>query len=211
MLTSPAVLPLFSFGFGTLPRSSGSYSGALLSSFNIVGPHLLSISVHLARKTAVAFFVSSHDLNDFNVFEFSRAAACKDFWHHIDNHIYGDLSWGSQIKVIILAGEMLSVAQPLLEQNIHPTLIVSGYMAALEDSLKLLEDIAIPINTKDEKEICILLMSSYQFVIGTCELRHSMQVDCCTMSDSVAMVAACAEMLSQCDAATHVSLSGGYK
>merc|ERR1719473_654294 len=42
-------------------------------------------------------------------------------------------------SVIILAGEMLSVAEPLLEKNIHPTVIVSGYMKALEDSLAIME------------------------------------------------------------------------
>jgi len=30
-------------------------------------------------------------------------------------------------SVIILAGEMLSVAEPLLDKNIHPTVIVSGF------------------------------------------------------------------------------------
>merc|ERR1719231_2033887 len=42
-------------------------------------------------------------------------------------------------SVIILAGEMLGVAEPLLEKNIHPTVIVSGYMKALEDALKILK------------------------------------------------------------------------
>ena len=31
-------------------------------------------------------------------------------------------------SVIILAGEMLSVAAPLLEKQIHPTVIVAGYL-----------------------------------------------------------------------------------
>merc|ERR1719209_2745446 len=33
-------------------------------------------------------------------------------------------------SVIILAGEMLSVAEPLLEKEIHPTIIVSAYLKA---------------------------------------------------------------------------------
>lgn len=48
---------------------------------------------------------------------------------------------------------MLSVAEPLLEKNIHPTVIVSGYLRALEDSLKLLEQVAIPINAEDPNEL----------------------------------------------------------
>merc|ERR1719458_443654 len=47
-------------------------------------------------------------------------------------------------SVIILAGEMLSVAEPLLEKKLHPTLIVSGYMRALDDALELLKNVAVP-------------------------------------------------------------------
>merc|ERR1719382_199755 len=54
-------------------------------------------------------------------------------------------------SVIILSGEMLSVAEPLLEKKLHPTLIVSGYMQALDDALKELKDIAYQIDlTKPE-------------------------------------------------------------
>jgi len=49
-------------------------------------------------------------------------------------------------SVIILAGEMLSVAQPLLEKKLHPTQIVSGYMRALDDALDLLKNMAVPID-----------------------------------------------------------------
>merc|ERR1719245_726091 len=49
-------------------------------------------------------------------------------------------------SVIILAGEMLSVAEPLLGKNLHPTLIVSGYMRALDDALVLLKEISYPVD-----------------------------------------------------------------
>mmetsp|Transcript_40831 Transcript_40831/g.81175 ORF Transcript_40831/g.81175 Transcript_40831/m.81175 type:complete len:557 (-) Transcript_40831:74-1744(-) len=49
-------------------------------------------------------------------------------------------------SVIILAGELLSVAEPLLEKKLHPTVIVSGYMQALEDALSELKAIAHPID-----------------------------------------------------------------
>ena len=38
---------------------------------------------------------------------------------------------------VFAAGEMLHAAQPLLEKNLHPTVIVRGYLAALEDSVKV--------------------------------------------------------------------------
>ncbi|CAE7397834.1 unnamed protein product [Symbiodinium natans] len=45
-------------------------------------------------------------------------------------------------SVIILAGELLGVAEPLIEKKLHPTLIVSGYMKALEDAQTLLKELA---------------------------------------------------------------------
>merc|ERR1719390_47652 len=53
-------------------------------------------------------------------------------------------------SVIILAGEMLSVAEPLLEKNIHPTQIVSGYMTALTDALEIMKTIATDIDTNNK-------------------------------------------------------------
>merc|ERR1719316_138314 len=54
-------------------------------------------------------------------------------------------------SVIILAGEMLSVAEPLLEKNIHPTLIVAGYMKALEDSLQIMSSMAYQVDTGSQE------------------------------------------------------------
>merc|ERR1719162_2974474 len=52
-------------------------------------------------------------------------------------------------SVIILAGEMLGVAEPLIEKRLHPTLIVSGYMKALEDGLQMMNDLAYKVDTND--------------------------------------------------------------
>jgi len=49
-------------------------------------------------------------------------------------------------SVIILAGEMLGVAEPLIEKKLHPTLIVSGYMQALEDGLKMMNELAYDVD-----------------------------------------------------------------
>jgi len=56
-------------------------------------------------------------------------------------------------SVIILAGEMLGVAEPLLDKQLHPTLIVAGYMKALDDALTLMKEIAYPIDIKDDAAI----------------------------------------------------------
>merc|ERR1719265_1845316 len=63
-------------------------------------------------------------------------------------------------SVIILAGEMLSVAEPLLEKNIHPTVVVSGYMKALDDAIQILEQMAKVIDINDDKAIQEVVQSS---------------------------------------------------
>jgi T-complex protein 1 subunit gamma len=41
-------------------------------------------------------------------------------------------------SVIILAGEVLSVAEQFLEQQMHPTVVIAAYRQALEDLLEIL-------------------------------------------------------------------------
>jgi len=54
-------------------------------------------------------------------------------------------------SVIILAGEMLSVAEPLIEKKLHPTLVVSGYMQALEDGLEMMNNFAYQVDTNSQE------------------------------------------------------------
>jgi len=42
-------------------------------------------------------------------------------------------------SVIILAGEMLAVAEPYIENNTHPTKIVKAFYTALDDAIQILE------------------------------------------------------------------------
>jgi len=53
-------------------------------------------------------------------------------------------------SVIVLAGEMLKVSIPFFERSIHPTIICQGYMRALEDALKVMNEIATEIDTGDD-------------------------------------------------------------
>ncbi|XP_060804498.1 T-complex protein 1 subunit gamma [Amyelois transitella] len=57
-------------------------------------------------------------------------------------------------SVIVLAGEMLAVAEQFLTQNIHPTVIIREYRQALEDAVKLLEEkISVPIDMNDREKL----------------------------------------------------------
>ena len=43
-------------------------------------------------------------------------------------------------SVVILAGEMLSVASQFLEDHMHPTLIIAAYRQALDDMIDILKN-----------------------------------------------------------------------
>lgn len=63
-------------------------------------------------------------------------------------------------SVIILTGEFLSLAQSFLEQNVHPTVIVSAYRQALDDMLVILkEKVAISIDIKSDEKVLELIRS----------------------------------------------------
>eukprot|EP00873_Tetraselmis_striata_P014268 jgi/Tetstr1/434532/TSEL_023623.t1 len=62
-------------------------------------------------------------------------------------------------SVIILAGEMLHAALPLLERKLHPTVIVRGYNAALEDAIKIVDELAFPLDTANKEQMLKLVMS----------------------------------------------------
>ncbi|AEM37974.1 thermosome [Pyrolobus fumarii 1A] len=52
---------------------------------------------------------------------------------------------------VIFAGELLRNAEELLDKNIHPTIIVSGYKKAMEAAIKKLYEIAEPIDINDDE------------------------------------------------------------
>ncbi len=52
--------------------------------------------------------------------------------------------------VAVLAGELLEQAEELLEQNVHPTNIATGYRMASEKAIELLRDITHTISEDDE-------------------------------------------------------------
>lgn len=57
-------------------------------------------------------------------------------------------------SVIVLAGEMLAVAEQFLEQQMHPTVIIRQYRQALEDIVQLIEGpLSVPINRNDKKAL----------------------------------------------------------
>ena len=61
---------------------------------------------------------------------------------------------------VIFAGELLKKAQELLEQNIHPSIIISGYQKASEKALAKLEKLAIDVDLDDRETLMKLANTS---------------------------------------------------
>jgi len=61
---------------------------------------------------------------------------------------------------VVLTGELLSKAEELLDQNIHPTLIIDGFKKASEKAQETLNKIAIPLSIDDEKRLLDVAVTS---------------------------------------------------
>jgi len=74
-----------------------------------------------------------------------------------------DMVGDGTTTAVVLSGELLKKAEELLEQNIHPTLIVSGYRKAVEKAMEVLDNISEAVKVDDKetlKKVAITSMSS---------------------------------------------------
>lgn len=63
-------------------------------------------------------------------------------------------------SVIVLAGEMLAVAEQFLGQKMHPTVIIKAYRQALEDMVAILQDkVSVPLDRNDQAKIVEVVKS----------------------------------------------------
>ena len=56
-------------------------------------------------------------------------------------------------SVVVVAGELLSKAEELLNNDIHPTKIIDGYLLAFEKSLEILNSLAISVDPNNKEEV----------------------------------------------------------
>ncbi|XP_065672398.1 T-complex protein 1 subunit gamma isoform X2 [Hydra vulgaris] len=81
-------------------------------------------------------------------------------------------------SVVILAGEVLSVAAQFIEDKIHPTVIIAAYRKALDDLLDVLkEQISVPVDVNNDEEMLNILKSC----LGT-KFMHSWSELACSMA-----------------------------
>jgi len=71
-----------------------------------------------------------------------------------------DMVGDGTTTAVILAGELLRKAEELLDQNIHPTVIVGGYRKAVQKAVEALDKVGIAVDLKDRATLKKVAMTS---------------------------------------------------
>ena len=74
-----------------------------------------------------------------------------------------DMVGDGTTTAVVLAGELLKRAEELLDQNIHPTIMVSGYRKAVQNAMETINRIAIPVDIEDRetmRKVAVTSMAS---------------------------------------------------
>jgi archaeal chaperonin len=61
---------------------------------------------------------------------------------------------------VVLAGELLSGAESLLDRDVHPNVIIDGYRAAADKALEILDEISVPIKSNDTEQLKHVALTS---------------------------------------------------
>ncbi len=64
-----------------------------------------------------------------------------------------DMVGDGTTTAVVLSGELLKMAEELLNQNVHPTLIVSGYRKAAQKALEVLDKISQKVDLDDKETL----------------------------------------------------------
>ncbi len=71
-----------------------------------------------------------------------------------------DMVGDGTTTTVVLASELLKKAEELLDQNIHPTIIVSGYRKAAQKAIEALNKNAVPVDIEDKKTLLKVALTS---------------------------------------------------
>ena len=74
-----------------------------------------------------------------------------------------DMVGDGTTTAVVLAGELLKRAEELLDQNIHPTIMVSCYRKAVQNAMETINRIAIPVDIEDRetmRKVAVTSMAS---------------------------------------------------
>ncbi len=71
-----------------------------------------------------------------------------------------DMVGDGTTSAVVLASELLKKAEELLDQNIHPTILVSGYRKAAQKAIEIIAKNAVTIDVKDQKTMMKVALTS---------------------------------------------------
>ncbi|MCL1976869.1 MAG: TCP-1/cpn60 chaperonin family protein [Candidatus Bathyarchaeota archaeon] len=71
-----------------------------------------------------------------------------------------DMVGDGTTSAVVLASELLKKAEELLDQNIHPTILVSGYRKAAQKAIELIGKLAEPLDVNDRKTLLKVALTS---------------------------------------------------
>jgi thermosome len=71
-----------------------------------------------------------------------------------------DMVGDGTTTAVVLASELLKKAEELLDQNIHPTILVSGYRKAAQKAIEIIGKTAMPVNIEDRKTLLKVALTS---------------------------------------------------
>lgn len=71
-----------------------------------------------------------------------------------------DMVGDGTTSAVVLASELLKKAEELLDQNIHPTVLVSGYRKAAQKAIEVINKIAQPLDINDRQTLLKVALTS---------------------------------------------------
>jgi len=71
-----------------------------------------------------------------------------------------DMVGDGTTTTVVLASELLKKGEELLDQNIHPIMIVSGYRKAAQKAIEIVNKVSIPVDIKDRKTLLKVALTS---------------------------------------------------
>jgi len=63
-------------------------------------------------------------------------------------------------SAVVLAGELLKKSEDLIEQNVHPTIVVNGFRMAAEKAMNVLDKMAVNVRRGDKKKLFSIAKTS---------------------------------------------------
>jgi thermosome len=87
-----------------------------------------------------------------------------------------DMVGDGTTTAVVLASELLKKAEELLDQNIHPTLLVAGYRKAAQKAIETVAAVAVPVDVNDRQTLLkVALTTMGSKAVGTAK-EHLAQI-----------------------------------